>query len=339
MFVGTVTGENNDAYRFHVTEAFKGVTGDTFEVEAVPGMSFTGFETGKQYLVFAYTLTVEDGTKYHLARGCGLTREFEYAQAALEQIRAEKNGERVASVYGTLLRMAPETLAWDQIYERPLPGVIIRLQSGKKSYEAKTDEHGAYAFSRLPPGTYQASADLPLNLTLGDGISDRPPSAFELPRNSSFDYDLDALPTGRIRGYVEGPDGKPLAITSVELYRADLFALDRRGLFASQVEGKPFEFFHLPPGDYVLVFNRQNFTSPDAPFHRTFLSRRGRRSKRHANSFVRRPADFRCGYSREGPRSDPEDHRAVALERPDTLRLLSTASDRRGQRMARSLPV
>ena len=207
VFVGTVTGENNDAYRFHVTEAFKGVTGDTFEVEAVPGMSFTGFETGKQYLVFAYTLTVEDGTKYHLARGCGLTREFEYAQAALEQIRAEKNGERVASVYGTLLRMAPETLAWDQIYERPLPGVIIRLQSGKKSYEAKTDEHGAYAFSRLPPGTYQASADLPLNLTLGDGISDRPPSAFELPRNSSFDYDLDALPTGRIRGYVEGPDG------------------------------------------------------------------------------------------------------------------------------------
>ena len=270
VFVGTVTDENNGTYRFHITEAFKGVTGDTFEVEPVPGMGFADFETGKQYLVFAYTLTLEDGTKYHLARGCGLTRELNYAQAALEQVRAEKNGERVASVYGMLMRTFPETLRWDGSYERGLPGVAVRLQSGSKSYESKTDEYGVYEFKRLPPGTYQVSADLPPNLTLSDRILDKPPSSFELPRNSSFEYDLDALPTGRIRGRVVGPDGKPLAITSVELYGADLFALNRQGAFASQIEGKPFDFFHLPPGDYFLVFNRQNFTSPDAPFHRTF---------------------------------------------------------------------
>jgi hypothetical protein len=270
VFVGTVTGESNGAYQFHVTEAFKGVTGDTFEVTVVPGMSFAGFQTGKQYLVFAYTLAVKDGTKYHLARGCGLTQELKYAQAALEQVRAEKKGQRVASVYGMLMRTFPETLRWDESYERGLPGVVVSLQSGSKSYRSRTDEYGVYEFRRLPSGIYQVSADLPPDLTLSDRISNRPPSSFELPRNSSFECDLDALPTGRIRGYVVGPDGKPLAITSVELYRADFFAPDRRGAFASQADGKPFDFFHLPPGDYVLVFNRQNFTSPDAPFHRTF---------------------------------------------------------------------
>ena len=144
VFVGTVTGENNGTYRFHITEAFKGVAGDTFEVEPVPDMGFADFETGKQYLVFAYTFALKDGTKYHLARGCGLTREIKYAQAALEQLRAEKNGARVASVYGMLLRTFPETLRWDGSFERGLPGVAIHLQSGSKSYEVRTDEYGVY---------------------------------------------------------------------------------------------------------------------------------------------------------------------------------------------------
>jgi len=270
VFVGTVTGESSGTYKFHVTEAFRGVTSDTFEVEGVPGVSFTGFESGKQYLVFAYTFALKDATKYHLARGCGFTRELKYAQAALEQVRAEKNGGRVASVYGMLMRTFPETLRWDETYERGLPGVVVRLQSGSKSYTSKTDENGVYEFERLPAGIYQVSADLPPDLALGDRISDRPELSFELPRDSSFQYDLDALPTGRIRGRVVGPDGKPLAVTSVELYRADFFAPDRQGAFGSQVDGRPFDFSRLPPGDYVVVFNRQNFTSPDAPFHRTF---------------------------------------------------------------------
>jgi hypothetical protein len=271
FFLGTVTGETASAFEFHVTEAFKGVVGDTYMVSAVPqGMTVNSFQIGEQYLVFASTLNLNDGTRYNLAHPCGLTRELKYAQATLEQVRAEKNGQRPASLYGTLLRTFPEMLNWDQSYEQGLSGVVVRLQSGQKSYETKTDERGAYAFAQLPPGTYQVSADLPPDLTLGDRISDRPPSPFELPRNSSFDYDLNALPTGRICGYVVGPDGKPLSSTSVELYRADLFALDRQGYFASQVDAKPFDFFHLPPGDYVLVFNRQDFTSPDAPFQRTF---------------------------------------------------------------------
>jgi hypothetical protein len=270
VFVGSVTAMNNDTVQFHVTEAFKGVAGDHYEVVEVNAVGFTGFEIGKQYLVFAYTFAVSDETKYHIARGCGLTEELKYAQALLEQVRAERGGRRVSPVYGTLLRTFPEGLAWDESYEQPLSGIVIRLRSDHKSYETKTDANGVYAFSRIRPGTYQVSADLPPNLELSDPILPGQPSPFELPSHSSFDYELTALPTGRISGRVMGPDGKPVTITSVELYAADLFASDRRGLFASQIDGKPFVFFQLPPGDYVLVFNRQSFTSPDAPFHQTF---------------------------------------------------------------------
>jgi hypothetical protein len=37
-----------------------------------------------------------------------------------------------------------------------------------------------------------------------------------------------------------------------------------------QGESKPFEFTHLPVGDYVLVFNRRDQADPDGPFPRTF---------------------------------------------------------------------
>ena len=108
---------------------------------------------------------------------------------------------------------------------------------------------------------------MPDALTLGDRITSNPPSPFELTRHSSFDYDLEALPTGQIRGHVVGPDGKPLTTASVALYRAEGFAPGGAGLFTSQVEGKPFDFLHLPPGDYLVVFTG---TSPDAPFPPTF---------------------------------------------------------------------
>lgn len=33
---------------------------------------------------------------------------------------------------------------------------------------------------------------------------------------------------------------------------------------------KPFQFNHLPPGDYILVFNYLDNVQPSIPFHRTF---------------------------------------------------------------------
>jgi hypothetical protein len=207
---------------------------------------------------------------------CSNTRELKYAAALVEQLRAEKSGKRVAAVYGTLVRTVQSHMALGDEYDRPLINVMIRLQSGRRSFETKTGEHGVYAFNRLPPGTWQVSAELPPNLELGDLIRDEPESTFELPRRTCFENNLYALPTGRISGRVIGPDGNPLPTASVELYRASRYKERERGIYGWQgqkralEEWKPFEFNHLPPDDYILVFNYANTEQPNAPFPRTF---------------------------------------------------------------------
>jgi hypothetical protein len=187
VFVGTVTEERPQGqYRFRVDEKFKGVKGDYFDVEWRP--KGVNFQVGKQYLVFVVVWPFDDG-KHLVAAPWGQTRELKYAQAVLEQLRAEKNGKRNASVYGTLLQ-APDPLA-DDDNVRPLAGVAVRLQSKEKSFETTTDERGAYAFERLPGATYRFSADLSPNLQL------ELVKPFELPRGTCYQNDITIVPAGK----------------------------------------------------------------------------------------------------------------------------------------------
>jgi hypothetical protein len=265
VFVGSLT-EDAPRYRFHVDEKIKGVTSDYFEIEPYPISTY--FEIGKQYLVFVDVMPLEDG-EHLFAQECGPTRELKYAQAVLEQVRAEMKGKRNAAVYGMLLRTLDLGAGvLDEDYVRPLAGVVVTFQSGVKSFEAKTDEHGAYAFEALPKGTYRVSADLPSTLEVAQ--FGRKPSVFELPDRFCYENDITAMPTGQISGRVIGPDSAPLRDTSVDLYRADQYGKEQAGASADQDESKPFEFAHVPAGDYLLVFNQRDQAGPDAPFPRTF---------------------------------------------------------------------
>lgn len=265
IFAGTLETANPN-YVFRVTETFKGKAQHRFELLGWG----KPLESGVAYLVFADTIALDDGKHYYTGV-CSPTERLDSAQAMVKQLRAEMHGRRVASVYGMLWQRTDYISAfWDPSLEHPLPGIVVKLQSNKETFQATTDQDGVYAFGELPPGKYQASADLPPGLVLADTVFEDPIPPFELPRRSSYDYELSALPTGRIRGYVVGPDRKPLQSTFVDLYRAGQFAPEKDGVFATQTDGKPFEFIHLPPGDYVLVFDPQNLPSPDAPFARTF---------------------------------------------------------------------
>lgn len=270
IFVGTVV-ENTSGFR--VTEAFKGVKGDHVEVFELYGRHF---ELGKQYLVFGQ-LQRDAGRPFLTRSPCSPTVPLEQAAAILDQLRAEKSGRRVAAVYGTLVRTVQEGgWMWEDEYPRPLPNIVVRLQSDGKSFETRTDQHGVYAFDRLPPGRYQVSADLPPNLVLGQQILEDPVPPFDLPRGSCFDNDLYALPTGRITGHVIGPDRKPLRPATANLYRASKYKAGERGIWSCQCDWgplggwKPFDFSHLPADDYVLVFNSENKEDPNTPFPMTF---------------------------------------------------------------------
>jgi hypothetical protein len=43
---------------------------------------------------------------------------------------------------------------------------------------------------------------------------------------------------------------------------SDQYGEEQAGAYAYQGESKPFEFTHLPVGDYVLVFNRRDQPDP-----------------------------------------------------------------------------
>lgn len=267
IFSGTVTEHLRSGARFLVTEAFKGAK--TKYVDVIE--QNISFENGQQYLVFANIF--RDGSGQYLwTTLCANNRLLRNAQGTIEQLRAEKNGRHVASVYGMV--SLESGIAVEDSYYRPLANVTVRLRSGTKSYQTKTDRFGAYAFQTLPPGTYDVSADLPPNLEQGQ-IYGYPALTFELPSRSSWEQNVYAFPKGRIIGKVEGPDGKQLRSTSVDLHYAKQYQEGKRGAYGYQgewrtgEEWRPFEYEHLPAGDYVVVFNGAQQENPDAPFQRT----------------------------------------------------------------------
>jgi hypothetical protein len=203
---------------------------------------------------------------------CDGNRLLRNAQGTIEQLRAEENGRHTASVYG-MVTLESE-IAMEDGYYHPLANVTVRLRSGTKSYETKTDRFGAYAFQTLPPGTYDVSADLPSNLEQGKTYG-YPALTFELPPRSSWEQNVYAFPKGRILGRVGGPDGKQLRSASVELHYAKQYQEGKPGAYAYQgewrtgEEWRPFEYQHLPAGDYVVVFTGAQQENPDAPFQRT----------------------------------------------------------------------
>lgn len=181
-----------------------------------------------------------------------------------------RNGDRVASVFGLLHRADPPFLEPTDDPDDPLPHIKLKLRSKDDRFATSTGPDGVYSFYDVHAGEYQFTADLPARFeftqkTLKGGL---PP--FKIPDGACFEYNVEALPTGKIRGSVLGPNGKPLSLASVELFRADRYEESRPGLWGFQDQKGTFEFDHIGPGEYIVVFNRMNRMDPNSPFERTF---------------------------------------------------------------------
>jgi hypothetical protein len=197
-----------------------------------------------------------------------------------------RDGRRVASVFGVLRRAnapflepPPDPTADPSAdpptdspvgQDAPLGNVSLHLRSRDDRFETSTDADGVYSFYDVHAGEYLFTAKLPARMeltrkTLGGGLP-----AFQIPNGACFEYDVDTLPTGHISGSVLGPDGKPLVLASVELYRAGAYADARPGLWGFQGARGVFDFDHVGPGNYILVFNRTNRLDPNSPFPRAF---------------------------------------------------------------------
>lgn len=264
-------------YHFQVNERFSGP--DTGEIDVFSGGDDGDcayrFRRGDQYIV--YTNKSDDGRLF--ATICSSTRPASEGRALLPQLRAMRNGQRVASVFGVLRRSDPPLLAPSDDPDDPLPHIKLKLRSKDDRFATSTGPDGVYTFYDVHAGEYIYTADLPARFeftqkTLHGGL---PP--FRIPNGACFEYNVNALPTGKIRGSVLGHDKKPLAIASVELYRADRYVDSQPGLWSFQGSKGIFEFDHIGPGEYILVFNRMNRLDPNSPYPRSFFAGTSDRSE------------------------------------------------------------
>jgi hypothetical protein len=255
-------------YQFQINERFAGP--DAQEIDVFSGGDDGDcayrFRKGEQYIV--YTNKSDDGRLF--ATICTSTRPASEGRALLPQLRAMRNGQRVASVFGVLRRSDPPLLAPSDDPDDPLPHIKLKLRSKDDRFATSTGPDGVYTFYDVHAGEYIYTADLPARFeftqkTLRGGL---PP--FRIPNGACFEYNVNALPTGKIRGSVLGPDKKPLSLASVEVYRADRYDDSQPGLWGFQGPKGIFEFDHIGPGEYILVFNRMNRMDPNSPYPRSF---------------------------------------------------------------------
>ena len=268
-------------YHFHIDERFAGP--DTPDIDVFSGGDdgdcAYNFKKGDQYIVFTQQET--EGRLFAVI--CSGTRPPREGRALLPQLRAMRNHDRVASVFGVLRRADPPLLAPTDDPEDPLPHIKLKLRSKDDRFSTSTGPDGVYSFYDVHAGEYQYTADLPARFefsqkTLKGGL---PP--FKIPNGACYEYNVNALPTGKIHGSVLGPDGKPLKIASVELYRAERFeARESRPLELSRRQRQIRIRSHRPRRISARLQSHESHGSEYA-FSARFLSRRSRpiRSQNH----------------------------------------------------------
>ena len=268
---GGIGGPGLSRYHFRVDENFAGTESKEIDVYSGRGGADCSyhFKRDQQYLVFPYK---GDASRL-FATVCSPTRSIEEAQAILPQLRAMRDHQRVASVYG-ILRSAqqPYAAVSDDLLGQALPNARIELRSEDKTFVAVTDANGAYAFYGVPEGEYHFAGNLPEHLEFAQEILGGPLPPVKLPEHACFETDLTALPTGRIRGRILDPDGKLLAFAPAYLFRSDKYTeIPNGGWYEAQDREKGyFEFRNVGPGDYILVYNNSGRITADDPYPRTF---------------------------------------------------------------------
>ncbi|HYY73054.1 MAG TPA: carboxypeptidase regulatory-like domain-containing protein [Candidatus Bathyarchaeia archaeon] len=269
------------AIHFVVKENFHGATGLGQEIVVNTGRGGGDcgypFVVGTKYLVHAaapgseLTTSICSGTKPEVMVG-GLLRE----------LRAIRDGARVDDLFGTI-GIGPTGAGYEDLAEtRPLPDVSVRITEGTGTvFTIKTDEHGAYAFSSLPRGTYRIEPDLPGGLSTWQAKPEKP-LAIDIDdkdgTGAGCQVDIFSRPDGQISGTVLDATGKGvpgfITIQPADPREAEI-ARRHGGLPGCDTEDGNFLLPQISAGRYRLEFHPKVGERVD--FGRVFYWPRGGR--------------------------------------------------------------
>ena len=161
---------------------------------------------------------------------------------------------------------------------------LIKLIGKDKTYETKTDKDGIFEIYNLPPGKYLVEPEmaagwkidpywLRYSASIVGGEFGQPEmrsvKQVEIMLEPKKHASVDIVFTieNHVRGRVIGPRGKPLSRVCVYL-----LGPDKEGWGPSNCTNEQgrFEITAIPPGEYVLVANKDGKPSNDEPFPRIF---------------------------------------------------------------------
>ena len=256
-------------YHFHINEKFAGPDAADIDVFSGGDDGDCGFrfKQGEQYIVFTQQ-EVEGHLFATICNGTRVAGRWPRADSA-----APRDAQRTARRFRLRRAAAHRTRPFWLRPTIPTTRFRISRSSCARATIASPPARGPggiYTFYDVHAGEYNFTANLPVRMVLTQKTLTGGLPPFKIPNGACYEYDVDALPTGHIRGSVLGPDGKPLKLASVELYRAGQYSDTRPGLWGFQGSKGYFDFDHIGPGEYVMVYNRMNRMDPNSPFPRSF---------------------------------------------------------------------
>jgi hypothetical protein len=172
---------------------------------------------GQRYLVY--------GREYHspdivaASPGTG-AKEINAARADLAFLETLMPGVTGGTISGVVQL---KDLTYDRASRgvTPLDRILVRITNDRYSTEAMTAEDGRFSVS-VPAGTYRLVPQLPEDLVVWDSTSRIQGMTAIVADGGCTVMKIDTLFNGRVRGVVRGPDGRPLASTTVDLIPIDI---------------------------------------------------------------------------------------------------------------------
>jgi len=247
-----------------VDQAFKGKLNKTIELFDDGMCNGPHLRIGGQYLMY----TSGSPNEIVPARGCTRSRGVEDAGEDLAFLKQYGSGKVATEIYGTV-RFRPDEPEDSDLGEEgrtPLKDVHVTLTLDGKQFQAVTNSLGRYSVSKIPPGEYEISADLP-------GYSvDWAPDEVNLVANGCATANFLMKVDRRAEGTIRNSDGEPVEGVMVEMRPTDQKSKPWEQPFLLGVtdENGHYAITGIPAGDYYLGINIESSPTPKFPFPATY---------------------------------------------------------------------
>jgi Tissue inhibitor of metalloproteinase len=271
VFIGTVLSTHDDSKRvigfdsrlikFAVEESFRGLASNVVEVftsQTGAGCGF-GFQTGQQYLVYAYK-----GETGRLSTSiCSRTRTITQATEDLSYLRGLLRAPRRSTISGEVQRYKRDSNG--NATPSPLPDIRVNVEGATEKSHTFTDEKRNFSITDLASGDYRVSLELPKGLKAGP--EEQKVTIAE--KGCAFVYfgvESDGLLSGRVLNLSQNP----IAAAQFQIITAGREGFRGYWNVTSSNDQGVDEFSKIRPGKYVLLIRFDGTTSQLRPFPRMY---------------------------------------------------------------------